>query len=151
MIEFTSVVDEHVQALSNTMRSEEVAEVYAAMGASPEQALHTCLSNAEEAVTVLDDGAVLAMVGVSPISYLGCIASPWMLTSETSRTHARDYIRYTKDFVNRWSTKYHLVNYIDARYEASIRWAKWAGFTVHPPQPHGYLRLPFHMIEIRRN
>lgn len=151
MIEFTSVVDEHVQELAETMRSEEVQEVFAGYGASPEQALRACLANAEEAVTVLSDGVVLAILGVSPMSLLSRIASPWMLTSEASREHARVYIKYTKQYINRWAEQYHLINFIDARYEASVRWAKWAGFTVHPPEPFGHLDMPFHKIEIRRD
>jgi hypothetical protein len=37
-----------------------------------------------------------------------------------------------------------LVNLVDARHEASIRWLRWCGFVVMPAEPAGVVGLPFH-------
>jgi hypothetical protein len=37
-----------------------------------------------------------------------------------------------------------LENFIDARYEAAVRWAKWLGFDVGAPVPYGPAGMPFH-------
>jgi hypothetical protein len=97
--------------------------------------------------TVRREAALLAILGLSPLTLLGDIASVWLLTTGV---YGRDVLKWTPVFLSRWRQSYNLFNYIDAEYTSALRWAKWAGFTVHPPEPFGSFGYPFCKIEMSR-
>lgn len=151
MHSFELVTEAHIQELAENMRPEEVDEVYASHGQSPLEAATRCVERSTEAYTTLEDGRVMSITGCAPRSWMSGIGSPWLLTTNNMKKSPRHLLRHTSHFLNKWRNEYDvLINFVDARYEGSLRWAKWAGFTVHPAEPFGYLGLPFHMIEIRR-
>lgn len=147
--EIVEATAEHAAALASTMRQEDRTEVWAAAGHTPAQALQNALAASAEAWTGLADGKVLCMFGVAKLSILGDMASPWMLSSEELPRHARAFLRVSRVVVARWRERYpHLVNFTDSRYKTAVRWLSWLGFTIHPAEPFGPDRVPFHRITI---
>ena len=154
-MEFVAPDERHVLQLAENMREEEIREIYAASGEGPYSAISQALQVSEEAhAAVDDDGTLLAITGVIPWSglWVRTTAVPWLLTTQALPSRPRNLLRGTKIFVDKWKDTFPvLFNHVDARYEQSVRWAKWAGFTVHPAVPYGFLGLPFHKIEIRND
>jgi len=151
MIKFTLPTDDLVQELADNMRQEEVDEVWASGKHTPYEAVKYSLEHAHEAYAAVLDGKLICIVGVSPLSLLSDMASPWLLNTNESKNKPRHLVKWTKTFIDEWKTQWPILfNYVDARYEASLRWAKWAGFKVYDPQPYGPFGMPFHKIEIRR-
>lgn len=86
-----------------------------------------------------------------PVVILGCgtVAEghgcPWLLaTGEVVKlpgalTRLGKY--YTAHFMERWPS---LLNYVDERSVASVRWLRRLGFTVHRPEPFGKPGHRFH-------
>lgn len=152
MIKFVPPTEELILELVENMREEEVAEVWAAAKFTPKDAIEWSLNRAHEAACAVYDDKLLCIFGVSARSLMSDVASPWLLTTNENKNRPRHLLKWTKLVVKRWSTMWPVLeNYVDNRYDASLRWAKWAGFTVHDPQPYGPFGLPFNKIEIRRD
>lgn len=152
MISLEAVTEEHIMELVDNIRDEEREEIYASDGVSPQEAISSCLSRSYTATAFNKDNTLLGIFGCGRHSLLSSVASPWLLTTKFAPYHPRELITWPKVFIKKWSNENDiLVNFVDARYEQSVRWAKKMGFTVYPAEPHGFLQLPFHRIEIRRD
>lgn len=133
-----------IAELAPRLRPADVAEVLASGGHTAEQALLSSWLASRWCYTVYDQTGPLAMFGVSPWEEnAGC---PWMLGSQRLMdVHKRTFILGSRQVVARMQAEFtSLENYVDARNIASIRWLRWLGFTIHPAQPWGVSRLPFH-------
>ena len=140
-----------IYQLAATMRAEEIQEVYALAGYTPEEALRKSFLASRDAYSAFAGDTILAMFGIRPYSLVSHTASPWLLTSQArANRYSRELLRSSREAIAHWRQDYSLlVNEIDARYTQSIRWAAWLGFTVGEPRPLGILGLPFCRVEIR--
>ena len=118
-----------------------------ANGRAPREGLERCLSVSSLTRAILAPGGrTLALFGFADLGDgVGC---PWLLGSdELVTTHRRWFLRQTPSIVSsgdhRWSRFW---NRVDARNALHVRWLRWSGFTVDPPEPHGPFGLPFHQI-----
>lgn len=148
---------EHVEELARAMRKEDAAEVLASGGFSPRQALEVSLAHSTSAWTVFFGPEVAAMWGVCPgpggSSLLGGseIGIAWALTGTAVDRSKRSFLRVSKVALAALLHDYAaLVNYVDARYTAALRWARWLGFEVCPAVQFGHGALLFHPIIYRR-
>lgn len=150
-LEITRATENHAKALAPMMRPEDVAEVLASGGYTPESALADALGMSSESFAVMLGAEVAALFGVAPVALLGGVGAVWMLTSrivdECPVAFLRACRRELPRLLQRWPV---LVNAIDARYSRALRWAAWAGFEVGDPVPFGTAGLPFHPIILRR-
>lgn len=149
-IERTTIL--HIAKLIKDMRDEEIAEIWASHGVRPEDIILYLTESSRDVSTVLYKGKVLCITGIVPFSLISDVASPWLLTTNEMKKYPRILLKGTKFFLDKWKKEYRILeNQVDARYTASLRWAKWAGFTIYDAEPYGYLQLPFHRIQIRRD
>lgn len=96
-----------------------------------------------------DDGEPVAVFGLGAVSLLQGIGTPWLLGTDRLWRHPRTLIVEGRRYLSTMRTVYpHLVNYVDARNDVSIRWLKRIGFTLHDPAPYGAMGLPFHKFEV---
>ncbi len=136
----------HVAAVAHSMRPSDVAEVMASCGHDPLKALWESIRISDATWTLLLDGQPSAIFGVVSVEDGGVV---WMLTSNLVDKHPVAFLRTCRPVVEALLTHYgRLFNYIDARYEVALRWAKWLGFTVGHPLPFGVAGLPFHPVWI---
>lgn len=150
MLNFSRTNAADIEYLAANLRQEEVREIWASHLQTPEELLPGLVERSFDVYTAHNKDTIVAITGVTPLSLVGGWASPWLLTADTLVGHPRLLLIGTRIMLDKWKSDYVLLeNHVDARYEQSIRWAKWAGFTVHEPQPYGPLGLPFHRIEIR--
>ena len=151
MIKFVQPIEEHLVELHRNSRPEEQAEVWASNLSTVYEAAKSSLEKSIEAYTALEDDKVMGMLGLCPYGpKMGDTASPWLLTTVLAPKKPRYLLN--KKFINKWNKEWPVLeNFIDARYLASIRWARHLGFTIYDPEPYGPFQYMFHRIQIRRN
>lgn len=153
MIEFVTPNETSFKELDKYARVEEVNEVLASHNSSIYHAAKKSCRDSTYAYAVQDRSrdCLLAIFGVHPKTLLSLVAVPWLLTTVHLREDPRPLLKYTKKMIELWLEEWPVLeNFVDARYEESVRWAKWSGFEVEDPLPYGYAQLPFHRIVIRR-
>jgi hypothetical protein len=152
-VQIVRAEDAHCQELAPRMRVEDRAEVWASAGLDPLEALRVSVKASAVAYAALFDGEVAALFGVSPAgSVLGTAGVVWALTGDLVERHPRAFLRYSEPVLAHLLEHYPLLmNMVDDRYSGALRWVKWLGFTVGPPEPFGRQGRPFRRIEMRRD
>jgi hypothetical protein len=141
----------HAMAMAPHLRAADVAEVHAASGRTPFDALRVSLRCSTQAWTGLVDGTPACIWGVGPWSLAGGLGCPWLLGTAQVERHARAFLRRSRHCLGQMLETYDaLENFVDARNATSLRWLAWLGFTIAPATPHGFLGLPFHRFSMRR-
>lgn len=138
---------EHVIELAETMRQEDRDEVWASAHFTAWDGLVSSIRYTDEPLTALADGVVLCIFGVGKRTLISRIGYPWMLSSNAVPQHLRTWARGSKVAFNYLTRNVdYMENYVDARYTSAVRWLKWLGFTVYPPEPFGKDQLDFHLF-----
>ena len=123
-------------------------EIQACSGSSIERALQLGLERSLRAWVIESDGLPLAAVG-DTMHVIG-VGVPWMVTTDHIASDPRHFLRASRAVLGDMLRRHHtLLNYVDARNAAAIRWLSWLGFTIDEPVPYGVQGLPFrqfHMI-----
>lgn len=136
--------DGDIEAMLPHIREADRQEVWAAGKLTPEIALRRGLAASDRAFTGVIDGEIVAMFGVTPGSILGGVGVPWMLGTEAIERHAVAFIRQSRPALWMMHARYdYLINFVDDRNKAAIRWLQWLGFHVEQPVPMGPFRVPF--------
>lgn len=148
MVEFVPATPAAVRAIARHLRPADLAEIQAVHGGDVDPALLLAMS------VGLTDAPMVAMAGGEPIAVLGCAPSgtmltrfgaPWLLGTPASAAHPRMFVAAGRRLTAQWQAKHGLLlNRVDARNTASIRWLRSIGFEIHKPAPYGVLGLPFH-------
>lgn len=136
----------HCMRLGDSLRAEDRAELEALGRPDPHYALVECLQASDVVFAAVVEGEVAAMFGCSPVTEaptgVGCV---WFLTGSAFAAHPRAFVRIARSVMKQLLERYPvLVNFIDARYSAAVRWAKWLGFDVKAPVPYGPAGMLFH-------
>ena len=85
------------------------------------------------------------MFGVAPVSVLGGVGSPWLIGTGAIADVSRQFVRECRGYVDQMHNVYpELVNFVDTRNAASIRWLRWLGFEIQDPVEFGINGEMFH-------
>lgn len=117
-----------------------------ATGVSVEEGVRaSCAKSESWAVRV--DGELLGIFGLSPISYVPDVVQPWLLTTSLADRKPVLFVRLSKELFSVLRRRHDgMINFVDARYERALRWARMLGFEVGAT---GYVRAtgaPFRKI-----
>ena len=146
MIEVVPAAPDHARAIR--LRDGDAREI-AAMGLSPLAAFEQSMARSLWARAYLVDGEVAALVGLAVGSVLGGIGAPWLLTGDPVDRHRKLFLRETRRGVARMRAEFpQLANHVHAEYVEAIRWLRWLGFAIGPPQPRGPHGAPFRRFSI---
>lgn len=127
------------------LREADVAEVWAAGRVTPDQAMLTSLEVSKDPQVGLADERPVCVFGVGEWSVLSLKGIPWLLATDELPSHARHFLRESKNYMREVKTRYRLLeNYVDARNVQAVKWLRWLEFTMEPAKPFGPDRLPFH-------
>lgn len=149
--EIVPCTEELAHDLAPRLREADVLECMAASGHGPLESLVGSIRASSYCRAMLFDGVCVAMWGVCPVPGDERLGGVWLLGSEELKSHALTFWRLTRPELARCSRLFPiLLNFVDARYAAALRWARRLGFEVHPPRPLGPEGLPFHPIVFRR-
>lgn len=109
------------------------------------------IRNATDSWSVFYKEQILAVFGVSTNTLLGEIAFPWLITSTFIKGHTKELLKGTRVVINHWLFRYEMLeNYVPADFTSSLRWLKWAGFTIDAPLPIGVNGALIHRVELKR-
>lgn len=135
MITMLPATEDDARELAPLLRAEDRAEVLA-LGCDPVDGLLQSLKASREAWTYRDDGRIICMAGIAPLSLIGRTGVPWLLGSDLVPAHRRAFMIETRRMVGRWLGMFAVLrNSVDCRYEAAIRWLRWLGFSLSEPFP----------------
>lgn len=96
------------------------------------------------------NGQPAAIFGVAPTSLLEGQGAPWMLATDAVFQCPGTLVREGRRYVRRMLELFpHLVNYVDARNERSVRWLARVGFTISPAARMGRNGELFHRFEMK--
>jgi hypothetical protein len=131
-------------------------ELEAHFGGAPLDAVLRGLTLSAESYAVLDGSCVVAMFGVvpdpKPTLLGGQVGALWFLTAEAFLRVARQTLRLARRVLPALLERYTaLAVFIDARYVASLRLARFLGFALRPAVPFGAAGLPFHCAVLERS
>lgn len=102
------------------------------------------------AFTAVAGDEPIGLFGFAPFHRLSDAAAPWLVGTDTLLRFGGALNRYGKAYCAAALGEFRLlVNFVDVRNEASVRWLKRLGFTMGPPQPYGVQGLPFMRFEMR--
>eukprot|EP01037_Dinobryon_pediforme_P020249 gene20249-20821_t len=127
------------------MRPEDIDEVRASSGLSPEVALRIGFGFSAAPLTLADPatGVPIGIMGVVPED--GLVGRIWMLGTPMIGALGLSFLRRNRLVIDGLNTVYPiLTNMVDERNEVHIKWLKWLGFTFIRRHPaHGAERRPF--------
>lgn len=133
------------------VRQADIDEISEALGVPMERALYDAITGSLNARKIVAGGKVVAVFGDAVYSVLGSVGVPWLISTVHVEQHARAFLKVCKPEVQGMLTRHrHLLNYVDARNTAAIRWLKWLGFHFSPAAPYGAWRFKFHKFTLSR-
>ena len=142
---------EDVPAILQIVRQADIDEITEALGIPMQEALLDAVTGSLNAKQIVVDGMVVAVFGDAVHSILGSIGIPWLISTIHVERHARAFLKVCKPEVQGMLTRHrHLMNYVDVRNTAAIRWLKWLGFSFGPPEPYGPQGFLFHPFTLNR-
>jgi hypothetical protein len=128
---------EHLEALAGKMRKADLEEIRIGCPYSPSDILlmSFCLS-ANNVYTWMHGDQVAAIFGCSPIHGQPGVGCPWFLGSSLVERNPRYFVQIAKTMIPHWLSQYPLLeNLVHDKNEVSIRFLRWAGFTLDDPEP----------------
>lgn len=149
--EVLPVSAEDVPAILPLVRQADIDEITEALGIPMEEALLDAVTDSLNAKKIVVNGQVVAVFGDAIHNILGSIGIPWLISTVHVERNARAFLKVCKPEVQGMLTRHHhLINYVDARNTAAIRWLKWLGFEFGPATPYGPKGFPFYPFTLNR-
>ncbi|BBF92841.1 phage protein Gp13 family protein [Blastochloris tepida] len=138
----------HIPAIAQRMRSADVAEVRAASGLSPADALRFGLSKSSACFTALVDGRPEIMFGVGDMDAASGIGCVWLLGTDAVDRHFRLFLRQSVEWLRKLLSRYSVLrNFVSDDNAVSKRWLRWLGAEFGAPIEHRGTRfLPFELM-----
>jgi hypothetical protein len=94
-------------------------------------------------------GRAVALLGVAPDGWMAGTASPWLIGTQNVAKFSRDLVVLGRGAVKAWSEHWPLVNWVDARNTAAVRWLQRIGFELDQPAPRGPAGVMFRRFSLR--
>ncbi len=149
-IKFVRTTTKYIEELIHNIHPDIKKEVEDLSINTFDKSIEKTINGADESWTILADGVVLGIFGINRLNLLSDKGMPWLLTTIKIKKHVKTLLPLTKIALDYWLKHYNILeNYIPENYKAAIRWVKWAGFTVYPPQINIFTGKLVHKIEMR--
>lgn len=127
------------------LRRSDREELAAASGPDIERTLRLAIDASRGMAGVaIADGVPIALFGFAPWGLMTDTASPWLVGTDALLKHGRALNRLGRAYCARATSEFPvLVNYVDVRNTASVRWLRGLGFKMDAPAPFGVEGRPF--------
>ena len=127
-----------IKAMRGKLRREDVIEIQRRTGRDPYTVLVYSYRHSQISYVGLINGAIACAWGVAQESILAEEAVIWLLSTPVMAVAPVAVARRTRQELAKLLRVYpRLGNYVDSEYKLCVRWLRWLGFTVEPPQPTG--------------
>lgn len=146
--EIREAFPDDVEFIIEGMRYHDAQEVRA-LGSEPYEAVIRGFQTSTRCWTCDVDGVPAVMFGVAPVSILTGLGAPWLLGTNDAKRIPRAFLEEGRAYTEHMLRLYpRLVNLVDVRNLASIRWLKRLGYKFGEAFPAGLageMFLPFEM------
>lgn len=139
---------EDADSLGPRLRLCDIMEIEASSDETPTEIIRRSIAASPQCWTVCHEDRPVFVIGCAalPNDPRGC---PWLLATDEVYRFPGALTRLTKGYVAEMMARWPgLLNFVDERNVASVRWLARIGFTVEEPIPagrRGELFHPFHM------
>ena len=149
MLKIITPQQDHINTIIQNLRPADHDEITASTKQPVEQQIHKALNRSGPCFVATYKSEPMALFGIADLNGFSKIGSPWLVGTQDIEEHPIPFLRHSKPCFLKIAAEYdYLVNMVDARNAASIRWITWLGFTIHPASPYGPQRLPFHKFDL---
>ena len=149
MIEYLPVSNEHVSHLVSNMRELDQKELIATVNWSFERILTHSVKTSVRSASVVIDGELVCIMGVTVKSMLGGEGCPWLIGTNKLNKHKKalvsESVRLLPEVMGGFER---LENFVHSENKPAIRYLKYLGFTLHSPEPYGCKGEMFHKFEM---
>lgn len=138
--------EEHIWHLGHNMHPDDIAEVWAASGHTPMQALIQGVKHSPHPLAWVENGIPYCILGVTQGTLLNAeyVGHPWLLAHKNAYKKGKTWLKWSRKVSDIWIEDYdYLYNYVDERHKRAQRWLKWMGYTLEEPEIWGAEGLPF--------
>ncbi len=148
--------DDYEKLAALILRQSDQAELIAAYGLSPVEALLISVAESKQAWAILFDGAIEGVAGVTEYRRNLCkrpAGIPWLLATDKFTEFRISLAKEAKRHLNSLAERYsYLFNYVDSRNTTSIIWLKWLGFTVDEKELYYFHdpKVPFYLFYLKQ-
>ena len=144
-VEVRAVKPDDAAWFAANMRQSDKDELTAATGPDLERTLLLSIEQSRGMVAVATAGGEpIAIFGFCPWGLMSSVASPWLVGTTALLKQGRALNRLGRDYCARATSEFPvLVNYVDVRNTASVRWLRGLGFKMDAPAPFGVEGRPF--------
>lgn len=150
MISIRPMVAADIATVAASAREADVVEMRDGAGLGIGQALSIGLRESLRSWVIECDGMPMAAAG-DTLGGIG-VGVPWMVTTQHIVRNRKGFLCASRAVLDDALTRhFQLVNYVDARNNAAIRWLSWLGFSIDDPVPYGAQGLPFHKFHLFRS
>lgn len=144
---------EHAEVIGADPRPADVVECWASHRLTVREALGHGITTGKSYAVLMDEEPVM-IFGALPFSILGGIGVVWALGSRAMERAdvRRAFLKHSAEVlaeVRRWYPAM-VYNFVDVRNRDAIRWLRWLGFTIAPPQPVGMAGELFHPFYLQQ-
>lgn len=151
-VSIVEATPEHALDLAPRIRPEDAAEVMASGGYSPIQALEMSMSISLISLTLLIDGKPAAMFGLAKSKLDEGVGFPWLLTTDLIAKHQKTFFGMCAPALAEMLEVFPtLVQLVDQRYAAALRWLERLGFERQAVVLFGQELRPFVPVILRRS
>lgn len=148
MAEVIAASWEHIEPIAANMRAADALEIWLASHSMPRQAMQEGFRMSIKAWTIIEDDAPIGMFGVSSVSILGNIGTPWLLGTDGMLKIKRQFVHESRQYVQEMLSIYPvLVNFVHIGNLPSLRWLRWMGFDFDGPMIAGPENAEFFRFE----
>ena len=137
---------EHASQLAPLLRAGDLAECLAAGYPDAKAALDDALVNSTEAVAILFDGEIAALVGAD--DYGQGLALIWALTGVAVDRARLTFLRTSRQVLAMLRRGRRLFNIVDVRYQGAFDWLECLGFFPGRTISHPRTGAPFRVMMI---
>ena len=147
--EIVSLSPKHA-AITPHIRRSDAEEIWAAEGVAPKLAIASSIAATEIGWAAELYGTPVAIFGVCRSGEDSGFV--WLIATDVIEKYPVHFYRVSKGVIAELKKRFdYLENWVDARNKLSLRWLKWAGFTVSAPGPWGAFAMDFCHIWWRRD
>src|SRR3990172_11802220 len=123
---------DHLPWLAERLRMPDAAELLAATGCDPIEALRYSLHVSVYSWVWYVDGEPGCVFGLAAPSLISDCAMPWLMTTPAIERRPIEFLRGRRRVLAHMLRLYpHLEGYVDTRHDVSIHWLRWLGFRIH--------------------
>ena len=151
MIHVRRMTADDIEPIAREARQADRDEIEEGCGQTIASALALGLRSSVVAHVIAWRDTPLAAFGDVSYSPGAGIGIPWLISTNAIEQHPRAFLRICQPLVAQMLERHQtLVNYVDTRNTAAIRWLEWLGFSMGSPTPYGPKQLLFRQFQMTR-